>query len=100
MSQHIHADATYKLIWQGFSVLIIGTTDFNKALHPFDLARYSNEKTTYFEFIFNSIQIGMQKINKALLKSTILISDAANSIKNAFKNIFNYSYSQIMCGCI
>ncbi|CAF3899707.1 unnamed protein product [Rotaria sordida] len=59
MSQHIHADATYKLIWQGFSVLMIGTTDFNKALHPFDLATCSNEKTTYFEFIFNSIQIGL-----------------------------------------
>ncbi|CAF4217845.1 unnamed protein product [Rotaria sordida] len=63
MSQHIHADATYKLIWQGFPVLVIGTIDLNKALfHPFGLAICSNEKKTKdFEFIFNSIQIDMQK---------------------------------------
>ncbi|CAF2821308.1 unnamed protein product [Rotaria sp. Silwood2] len=54
MSQHIHADATYKLVWQGFPVLVIGTTDFNKAFHPFGLAICSNEKTKDFEFIFKS----------------------------------------------
>ncbi|CAF1343176.1 unnamed protein product, partial [Rotaria sordida] len=88
MSQHIHADATYKLIWQGFPVLVIGTIDLNKAFHPFGLAICTNEKKTKdFEFIFNSIQIDMQKINKALLQPTALILDAADSIKNDFKNV-------------
>ncbi|CAF1223319.1 unnamed protein product [Rotaria sordida] len=82
MSSHLHADATYKLVWQGFPVLIVGTTDFNKAFHPFGLAVCSNEKTKDFEFIFNTIQVGMQKINKDLLKPTALISDAADAIKN------------------
>ncbi|CAF4168170.1 unnamed protein product [Rotaria sordida] len=97
MSSHFHADATYKLVWQGFPVLIVGTTDFNKAFHPFGLAVCSNEKTKDFEFIFNSIQVGMQKINKDLLKPTALISDAAGAIKNGFTNIFGSSYNQIMC---
>ncbi len=97
MSSHIHADATYKLVWQDFPVLIIGTTDLNKAFHPFGLAICSNEKTKDFEFIFNSIQIGMGKTNKDLLKPTALISDAADSIKNGFKNVFNNGYNQIMC---
>ncbi len=78
MSQHIHADATYKLIWQGFPALVIGTTDLNKAFHPFGLAICSNEKTKDFQFIFCSLQISMQKINKDLLKPTALISDAAD----------------------
>lgn len=34
----VHADATYKLIWQGFPVLIVGTTDRDKSFHPFALA--------------------------------------------------------------
>ncbi|CAF1531286.1 unnamed protein product, partial [Rotaria sordida] len=38
ISSHIHADATYKLIWQGFPALIIGTTDLKKVFHPFGLA--------------------------------------------------------------
>ncbi|CAF4220670.1 unnamed protein product [Rotaria sordida] len=97
MSQHIHVDATYQVIWQGFPVLVIGTTDLNKAFHPFGLAICSNEKKTkYFEFIFKSVQIGMQKINKALLQPTALILDAVDSIKNDFKNVFNDSYNQLM----
>ncbi|CAF3947109.1 unnamed protein product, partial [Rotaria sp. Silwood1] len=83
--------------WQGFPVLIIGTTDLNKAFHPFGLAICSNEKTKDFEFIFNCIQIGLQRINKDLLKPTALICDAADSIKNGFKNVFGNSYNQIMC---
>ncbi|CAF4737801.1 unnamed protein product [Rotaria sp. Silwood2] len=97
ISSHLHADATYKLVWQGFPVLIVGTTDFNKAVHPFGLAVCSNETIKDFEFIFNSIQVGMQKINKDLLKPTALISDAADAIKNGFTNIFGSSYNQIMC---
>ncbi|CAF1366121.1 unnamed protein product [Rotaria sordida] len=96
-SQHIHADATYKIVWQGFPVLIIGTTDLNKAFHPFGMAVCSNEKTKDFQFIFNSLQIGMQKIGKDLLKPAALVSDAADAIKNGFKNVFNNSYKEIMC---
>ncbi|CAF4034974.1 unnamed protein product, partial [Rotaria magnacalcarata] len=68
-----------------------------KAFHPFGLAICSNEKTKDFEFIFNCIQIGLKKINKDLLKPTALICDAADAIKNGFKNVFGNSYNQIMC---
>ncbi|CAF3862535.1 unnamed protein product [Rotaria sp. Silwood1] len=96
-ASHINADATYKLVWQGFPVLIVGTTDLNKTLHPFGLAVCSNEKTKDFEFIFNAVQIGMQKINKDLLKPEALICDAADAIKNGFRRVFGNSYDQIMC---
>ncbi|CAF3358563.1 unnamed protein product, partial [Rotaria socialis] len=42
MSSHLCSDATYKLVWQGFLVLIVGTTDLNRAFHPFGLAICSN----------------------------------------------------------
>ncbi|CAF1023430.1 unnamed protein product [Rotaria sordida] len=96
-SSHIHANATHKLVWQGYPVLIVETTDLNKSFHPFGLATCSNGKTEDFEIIFNSIQIGMQVINKDLLKPTASISDAADAIKNGFRNVFNNEYNQIMC---
>ncbi|CAM4800311.1 unnamed protein product, partial [Rotaria magnacalcarata] len=68
MSSYVCSDATYQLVWQDYPVLIVGTTDLNKAFHPFDLAIY-------------------------LLKPTALICDAADAIKNVFGN----SYNQIMC---
>jgi len=97
VASHINADATYKLIWQGFPVLVIGTTDLNKAFHPFGLAICSNEQTKDFEFIFNAVQIGMEKINKNPLQPKALVSDAADAIKNGFRNVFGNSYNQIMC---
>ncbi|CAF4355376.1 unnamed protein product, partial [Rotaria sordida] len=88
-SSHIHGNATHKLVWQGYPVLIVETTDLNKSFHPFGLATCSNGKTEDFEIIFNSIQIGMQVINKDLLKPTASISDVADAIKNGFRNVFN-----------
>ncbi|CAF4213453.1 unnamed protein product [Rotaria magnacalcarata] len=49
-----------------------------------------------FQFIFSSLQVGMQRINKALLKPTALVEDAADLIKNGSRNLFNNSYNQIM----
>ena len=48
----IHADATYKLIWQGFPVLVIGTSDRDKVFHIIAVAVCSNERTADFEFLF------------------------------------------------
>ena len=47
ISLHVHADATYKLIWHGFPVLIVGTTDMKKVFHPFGLDICSNEKKRF-----------------------------------------------------
>jgi hypothetical protein len=55
------ADATYKLIWQGFPVLIVGTSDMDNKFHPLGMAVCSNEEATDFSFIFESLQIGIKK---------------------------------------
>ena len=54
-SSKIHADATYKLIWEGVPVLINGTTDMDRHFHPYGINVCSNEKTADFEFIFTSL---------------------------------------------
>ena len=35
--RYINADATYKLSWHGFPLLLVGTTDADKKFHPFGL---------------------------------------------------------------
>jgi predicted DNA-binding antitoxin AbrB/MazE fold protein len=96
-SSHINADATYKLVWQGFPVLVVGTTHLNKSFHPFGLAICSNEKTKDFEFIFKSLQTGLVNTNKDLFKPTALVSDAADAIMNGFRKVFDNPYEEIMC---
>jgi hypothetical protein len=59
----IHADATYKLLWQGFPVLIVGTTDLDRHFHSFGMAVCSNETTQDFRFVFRGLQEGVQKLN-------------------------------------
>ena len=62
-SSKIHADATYKLNWQGFPVLIVGTTDSDRKFHPIGLSVCIEEKQKDFEFIFKVIRDGLFKLD-------------------------------------
>jgi hypothetical protein len=94
---HIHADATYKLIWQGYPVLVVGTTDLNKSFHPFGLAVCKDEQTKDFEFLFSSLQKGVEKINSPPIQPNALVADASFAIINAFSNVFSNDHEIIMC---
>ncbi|CAF3368535.1 unnamed protein product [Rotaria socialis] len=89
ISTRIHADATYKLNWQGFPVLIVGATDSDRKLHPFGLAVCSNEEKQDFEFIFKSISNGVEQIVQSKFMPEVLIVDGSDAIRNAFKTIFD-----------
>ncbi|KAK7098959.1 hypothetical protein V1264_003169 [Littorina saxatilis] len=61
---NVHADATYKLIWQGFPVLILGYSDANRMFHPLGLAVTKNET--------------MLKKSAWLFNSSILLLNSSN----------------------
>ena len=61
-SDLVQADATYKLIWQGFPVLIAGTTDLQRQFHPLCLAICSSETESDFCFLFKSLKNVVSKI--------------------------------------
>ena len=90
------ADGTYKLVWQGYPVLMIGTTDRDRHFHSFGLAVCSNEEIADFKFMFDSVQSGVIKINYSAMKAEVLISDAADAIRNGFSQSFNCD-QMIMC---
>lgn len=96
-SEKLHADATYKLIWQGFPVLIIGTSDWHRKFHPIGICVSSNERTIDFEFMFRTLKNIVNELFDADFKPKVLISDAAKSIHNGFKNVFGDFDNIIMC---
>lgn len=83
-----HSDTTYKMIWQGFPVLLAGKSDMNQSFHPSGLSVSIEEKEEDFEFIFRAIKDGILKIHNIDVKPTALVADAAGAIRNGFKNVF------------
>lgn len=95
--QVIHADATYKLIWQGFPVLIVGTTDRDKHFHCFGLAVTATEQTNDFVFLFRTLKNTVLSLYSYDLTCKVLVCDAAKSIQNAFVQVFGDDAIIRMC---
>ena len=90
-SQHcslIQADATYKLVWIGYPVLIIGFSDMDKVFHPICIALCKDETGLDYQFIFRSLQIGIDRCGFGSLQKVNLMADAADAITNGFKTTF------------
>ena len=83
-------DATYKLIWLGFPVMLVGGVDKKRQFHPFGISVCSSEKTADFTFIFKSVAFGVQSLFAKVYEPKILQSDSASAIVNGFMCAFDY----------
>jgi hypothetical protein len=82
----IQTDGTYKLLWQGFPIILIGSSGANRVFHAVGLAVVSKERANDFTFVFNSLNVGKEKLNIETLPSSLhLMADAAMSITNGYK---------------
>lgn len=93
----IHADATYKIVWQGFPVLLVGTKDLARSFHPFGVAVCTHEKSDDFKFIFSSLKTKVHELFDDVIDPEALIYDAASSIRNGFEDVFGVNKLIIMC---
>ncbi|XP_035711288.1 uncharacterized protein LOC118436791 [Folsomia candida] len=93
LSTAVHSDATYKLCWQGYPVILTGVSDQDRTFHPTGMAVTSAETSADFKFIFESLKMGTSE----KYKPTILIADAAESITNGFKEVFGCDITRIYC---
>lgn len=96
-ARKMHADATYKLIWQGFPVFLVGMTDMRRKFHPFGIGVATNETIDDFEFMFKSIKDIVFELFGTAPNPNALISDAATSIRNGFEKVFGQNKTIIMC---
>ena len=82
----LQTDGTYKLLWQGFPVLLLGSSDAKKVFHTIGIAVCTRERKNDFAFLFKSIQIAREKLNLPKLPSSLnLMADAAGAITNGFR---------------
>jgi hypothetical protein len=86
----VATDATYKLLWLGMPVLIVGTTDAKRQFHPFAIGVCTNETARDFQFVFSSLIEGVKKHFDTDYKPDILLADSAPAITNGFKSAFGY----------
>lgn len=84
----LHSDATYKLVWQNFPVLLVGTTDLCRKFHPFGVAVCTTEQQKDFRFIFNSLKNGILNLFGVDYEPEFLVADAAAAIHNAAKEVW------------
>lgn len=95
--RHLHSDTTYKLIWEGFPVLIVGTTDKDSHFHMSGICVALNEKTEDFEFLFQALKKGVFEVTNLEFQADTLIADGAGSIQNGFKRVFGDDSLVLMC---
>lgn len=90
-------DATYKLNWMGFPLIIMGTVDRAKRFHPLIYACSSHERTEDYDFVFRSVKDGIRVHLKKHFNPKTLIADGADAIRNGFYDVFPNAKLDIMC---
>jgi len=89
----IQCDATYKLCWEGFPILITGITDKKNTFHPISISITTGETARDYEFIFNSLK----KAIGQSYKPSLLIADASEAITNGFAESFGTDFKRAYC---
>lgn len=90
-------DATYKLNWLGFPLMVLGTIDRAKRFHPLVYACCSHEAGVDFEFIFKSIKDAIKANFDYDFEPEVIIADGSDAIRNAFYSSFETAKLDVMC---
>lgn len=88
-SNVVHIDGTYKIIVQGFPVLVIGVSDYAKVFHLCGLAICSSEGSADFQFVIESLMHGVIQVANKDLKPKAFVGDASQSITKAIADAFD-----------
>ena len=91
-SPMVQTDATYKVIWQGYPSIVIGTTDKDQVFHPFALAVCNTETAEDFQFIFETLHDFDLE-----WQPSILLADGSDAITNGFCAVFPAPSVCLMC---
>lgn len=96
-SKTIHADGTYKILVQGFPVLVVGISDQDNHFHLGGIAITSSEASDDFKFLFDSLQHGVTSAAGVDLKPDNLVADAAVPITRGFELAFGQPFKRVNC---
>ncbi|RNA11778.1 hypothetical protein BpHYR1_001290, partial [Brachionus plicatilis] len=77
-------DSTYKLVWNGYKVILVGSCDREKKFHPFGIALTMCEKNQDFEFLFKALKESAELLLNRDINPTALLADGAEAIHIGF----------------
>ena len=81
----VMTDSTYKLVWEGFSVMIVARANQQNHGHPICLAISTFEKSENYADLISSINIGRNIIGLPAIELNGVISDATAQITFEFE---------------
>lgn len=84
-------------MWQGFPVLVVGTTDQNRKFHLIGLAVTQYEQAEDYAFLFESAKTCAKTLTGLEVNRTALVCDAAKAIHNGFRRVFGGDPTIVMC---
>lgn len=85
---HIVTDATYKVNFNGFPLLVVGTTDLARRFHPFGIMLSKRETEADFAFMFRSLHDTARSLG-VNCQPNVLVADCAEAITNGFSRVFD-----------
>lgn len=88
LKTHVCLDTNHKLIWQGFPIFVVGSTDMENRFHCFGMCIASGEEETVFSFIFQSLQSTIIQLFYSTYSPTVLLSDPNTDLQTAFMQTF------------
>ena len=91
------ADATYKLVVEGFPLLTIGTTDKSRQFHPFGYAMVFRERQEDFKFLFSAVKKAAEITMLIEYNPNLLIADNAPAISNGFISTHGETIKRVNC---
>ena len=93
----LHVDATYKLVWQGYPILVLALSDANHKMFPCALGIMSNEDTEAFQFLFSTLQTETEKEGGQRFQPSLAVADGAAAITAALRDVFGPGCRRAMC---
>lgn len=85
----LHADATYKINYCGYPLLVFGVTDRRKAFHPIAFGMTDTENGGDYAFFFKAIKDGALRVHNRVVDFTASMTDAAMAPQNGFNEVFH-----------
>ncbi len=94
---NINCDATYKLLLNGFIVLVLGTVDANRRFINLSYAITNKENSHSYKLLFLQTNEQIKKLYNIDLRPQIIMSDQADYILNASKEVYGDDVINQLC---
>ena len=82
-SMMVQCDGTFKVVWQGYPLVLVGTSDQDRKFHPYAVAVCKGEGTDDFSFIFESL-----RSHHLVWHPEVLLADGSDAITAGFRAVF------------